>query len=251
MKFFRRKLKPTELQDLRSFYRHLPDKKHAVGAKVRFADGRSAVIRLLDLSAGGAGISFSPERDPELEIGSELTISFSSLRSRTEVRAAAKVANRLSEGGEHRYGVAFTDLAGLFAELDQFWFQSFNRRHLPRALPALDARVALELSGAGRAFGSVLHDISTEGLSAVTAADSAELLQVGAALAGQLTLKRGGPAIELSLQVLHSREVSNKLHFGASMLWPEDSQESPERQLIDEYCKKRLEEVARWNRASQ
>lgn len=249
LKFFRRKPKPAK-QDLRAHYRAMPDKKHAIGAKVHLPDGSAMVVKLIDLSAGGAAITFNPLPDPKLEVDSELSLNFSSLKSEREVRLQARIVSAFGEGEEHRYGLSFSNLGELFDGLDGFWFQALNRRKVQRALPPLDRRVPIILQAGDAEHRAHLRDVSTSGMSATCEGEAASLIEGVETVGVQVTLKKGEAPVGFEARIVHRVERTGKVVFGAEIDWSANDNAAADQELLNTYVAKRLDEVARWNRGS-
>ena len=279
--FFRRKKKeqaPSRIE-LRRHYRRAPAKKHALGVKLLpgastalagSADADSAGGRgeapggvpvageLLDLSAGGAGVFFPAARDPELEVGDSVNLSFTSLVHGGEIRAAARVATSVEEEEPRRgrrYGFEFTDCEALFAQLDAYYFNFFNRRRAMRVRPALDKKLPAEISYHDETFGDqsvpiIFHDISPDGFGAILSADKAPTLDGVTRLEVQLQLPGQEEPMGWKALLIHRSLRGRSLVVGAVFLMDESEAVGPERQALADYCARREAEIALWDSQS-
>lgn len=158
-----RKKKNDDPGELRQHYRRKPNKKHALAVKLRFEKGPPVAGELLDVSAGGAAVGFSKESAPELDPGDPAQLSFTSLVHGGEVLAKAVVASSARHQFGRRYGFAFTDPEGLFAQLDAYYLKFFNRRRAVRVRPDLNVALKAELAFGSSSMDVKINDISYDG----------------------------------------------------------------------------------------
>jgi PilZ domain len=255
--FFRKK-KDQDLvrrAELRQHYRRSPGKKHALGVKV-LRDGLPPVAGdLADLSAGGAGVSFSLERDPELEPSQVVRLSFTSLVHGGEVVGEAKICSSYETTDEHggavtrRYGLEFCDREMLFAQLDAYYFKFFNRRRAMRVRPALDTNLLATLAfGPGR-MQVQINDISADGFGVLATPEKASMLEEVEDLTCTFNLPKSDEPFCWQAQALHLSSLAHGVLFGAVFLIPDEPEANAQRQLLADYCGDRMADMARWDTA--
>lgn len=252
--FFRRKKKKDEgpRSELRRHYRRAPGKKHALGVKLVRAEGPVAG-ELIDLSAGGAGVLFPWDRDPVMEPGEEVELSFTSLVHGGEVKVAAVVASARDEEepAGRRYGFEFTDHERLFAQLDAYYFKFFNRRRAMRVRPALDKKLRAELSFGPGSMDVAIHDVSPDGFGVLMKPEDAQLLDGVNDMTCTFTLPGAKEATTWQARTVHLTSLAQGTALGAVFLIAEADAVGPERQALADYCAARAAEIALWDTHSE
>ena len=245
MLFRRKKKKATEL---REHYRRAPGKKHPLGLTVQVAGQAPLQAKLKDLSAGGAGVHFDPQRDPKLEVGHEAVLSFISLSSGHQIVAPATVMSvRGAEAEGHTYGFQFKDVPGLFAQLDSYFVRFFNRRKALRVLPALGKRLPIQAQVGGEVVKVPVNDISWMGIGFLLEPAAAERFLEVDAFVAEFSLPKLQGQIQATVQLVHKTLTGSKVLFGGYFLEAGDSKFDPARKLLNEYVKAREADMARWD----
>ncbi len=255
MIFRRKKREQAPQAEMRREYRRVPGKKHALGVKLAASNQPPVAGELVDLSAGGVGVLFPGGRDPGLDPGQEVLLSFSSLMHGGEVVAEALARSSWDgdEGGR-RYGFEFTDRERLFAQLDAYYFKFFNRRRAMRVRPALDRKLTATLAIESDSMEVSIHNISPDGFGVVVAPEKAGMLEgaedLTCTFAVPKTASQERAAGVWLARAVHLSPLPQGLVFGAVFLIPEDPEVIARRQALAEYCAERSAEMALWDTPS-
>jgi len=244
--FFRRKKKKAE--ELREHYRRSPGKKHGLGLTVQIAGSQPLTVELDNLSAGGAGVRF-PGEDPRLEIGTVVTMNFISLGPGKQVTVPAEVVGvRGSEAEGRLYGFRFTDVPGLFAQLDTHFQRFFNRKAL-RVLPSLGKKLRMKAMVAHEEVDLVLNDLSWMGVGFLLEPGTAEKFLEVEDFDVEIVLSKAEPAIQSSVRLVHKTLTGAKVLFGGYFVMADGKAAETQRQQLQKYTRAREEEMARWDSA--
>jgi c-di-GMP-binding flagellar brake protein YcgR len=108
-------------------------------------DGSPCWGRLLDVSASGAGIRFLAPSFPNLAVGQDVDLVFTSEKLTTPMTIAAKVQHRTEEQGARRFGFRFLEVQALDTQLTPVMREFFNRRRSVRVVPDPRRPVKVEL----------------------------------------------------------------------------------------------------------
>ena len=148
-----------------------------LGAKLLPPNSEWLVAQVVDASAGGAGLSFPIDRDPDLQTDDPVMLSFHSLREASEVLAQAIVRTRAEEGDTVRYGFQFADPSQLFKGLDPFYLKFFNRRRHLRVRPQLGRNMNVDVRTEEGGWRLRLHDVSQAGTSILVSSEELRWVQ--------------------------------------------------------------------------
>lgn len=249
---FRRKKKEKEVAgsargaEARRYYRRAPGKKHALSVKVRTSADRSVSGELVDLSAGGAAVLCPAGDIPGLGPGAPVSLRFSSLIHGKDVETAAQVA-RAPQQADAPWGFEFTDVPGLFQQLDTYFLKFFNRRRAIRVQPALDTKIVVRLQAPSGPLEGRLVNVSVDGLGVGVDPALAESLGAVEALDVEFTIPRVKVRIPWQAHRSHVSASSRGTVFGARFdPRPAEGLED-ERSVLAEYVDARAAEMARWD----
>ncbi len=147
----------------RAHYRVRVDEGAALDVGIR-QDGRETAGRLADLSGSGAGVYFDGPDAPNLTVGQEADLVFTSPQFDTPLVVAARTQHRTEDGGRRRYGFRFLEPQQLECVLPPEFRKYFNRRRAERVVPDPYRPVPVTLSAADTAEADArLVNISTNG----------------------------------------------------------------------------------------
>ncbi len=100
--------------------------------------GKEIQGHLIDVSASGAGAVFDPPDPPNLAVGQDIDLIFSSATFNGPVTVAARVQHRTEDkdnDGSRRFGFRFLEPQQLSARLPEAALRMFNRRQSVRVSP--------------------------------------------------------------------------------------------------------------------
>ena len=120
----------------RAHYRVQPDESSGLHVTLENPGEAPLTGSLVDVSASGAGVHFAVPDCPELTIGQEVDLVFSSEKLGSRLRVAATVQHRAEEDDDaRRYGFRFLQPQQLELYLPPNFRELFNRRRAWRATP--------------------------------------------------------------------------------------------------------------------
>lgn len=244
--FFNRKKKKA--QELREHYRRAPGKKHALGLSVQAADGSTVKATIDNMSAGGVGFRFDSDDAPRLTIDTGVMMTFVSLGPGKQVLAPGMVVGvRGSEAEGILYGVQFTDVAGLFKQLDVSLLRFFNRRKAMRVLPELGKKLPVGARVEHEQVRMTINDLSWMGLGFSLDVANAEKFMHVREFEVSFQVKKDGPLIDTPVKLVHRTLTGANVLFGCTFVNPDQKAGDEQRQILEEYTKVREEDMARWD----
>jgi len=246
---WRRKKKEEGTHEMRRFYRRAPGKKHSLVVKLRPERGPAVTGELIDVSAGGAAVSFRSTSDPKLAPGARAVLTFGSLSRSGEIAAQVQVASRSEIEGGARYGFQFTDLEALFAQIDNYFVKFFNRRRSVRVRPALDTKITTQVITPIGTLDAPLTDVSIDGFGVLLDGERAKLVQGIERLELQFTVPKVKVDVRWSARAVHVSTVARGTVLGGEFLPQPKAELERERATLTEYCSARLAEMAKWDSA--
>lgn len=257
--FFRRKKKdqpqrgeaaPPTPGEARKRYRRSPGKNHALGVSLRLPGAEPISGSIVDLSAGGAAVLFRHDRDPELAVGRTGQLVFSSLLHGGEIVVDCAVASvRGSPDTGRRYGFRFSGVEELFAQLDSYYFNFFNRRRRVRVRPALDTRLPVTLRLASGSFEAPASDLSVHGLGFMVNRSKADELSAAKGVDIEFKIPKTQEAVAVRARVVHVTELTRGVLAGLEFDPADATAFEDQRQRLDAYARAREEDMARWDSA--
>jgi c-di-GMP-binding flagellar brake protein YcgR len=135
----------------------------------------------VEISIGGALVEFEGSQGSKFERGETCSLRLHADSHADVVMATSQVVNVLRlDDGRIRIGFQFLNRIELYAQLDEFYARSFNRRRHVRVAPGYDVRIPVEIAwGTGSLAGSA-RDISECGIGMVVPREKAKgLARVG------------------------------------------------------------------------
>ena len=202
--------------------------------------GSPFVGRLVDTSACGVGVCFPPPNWPNLTVGQEIDLVFTSEKLNEPLTVAVRVQNRTEEAGARRFGFRFLQAEQLDAHLHLTFREYFNRRKVVRVPPEPDHTATVTLkAGHGRPrVEARLENFSASGaavsLEAGLDAEFAETTSVGFSM----QLPKCRRPVDLMGNIRYRRLVGARIHYGIEFD-PELSEDFARQQdIINEYMTK-------------
>jgi c-di-GMP-binding flagellar brake protein YcgR len=141
----------------------------ATGLKVSLLNqsGPPCMGRLLDVSGMGAGVLFVSPSIPNLAVGQEVDLVFTSGTLAESMTVAARVQHRTEEQeGSRRFGFRFLQTQEIDAQLPPAMREFFNRRRSVRVTPEADrpVRASLIVGEYGELVDARVRNISETGI---------------------------------------------------------------------------------------
>ena len=200
--------------------------------------------RLVDSSPCGVGVRFPvrfpPPNWPDLTIGQEIDLVFTSEKLNEPLTVAVRVQHRTEEAGARRYGFRFLQAEQLDAHLLLTFRKYFNRRKMLRVSPEPDDLVIVTLA-AGHGEPPVearLENFSASGaavsLEAELDAEFAEATRVGFSM----QLPKCRRPVNVTGNIRYRRLVGARIYYGIEFD-PELSEDFARQQdIIEKYVTK-------------
>jgi len=253
--FFRRKKKKDQAdqvrnENLRMRYRRVPGKNHALSVQLNRPSGDPVQGEVVDVSAGGAAILFTQDRDPELQPEQVVVLTFSSLVHGGEIVVHARVAriHPFADAGR-RYGFEFVGVEALFEQLDTFYFNFFNRRRVVRVRPALDSKIKIKLSWEEGEIDASVNDLAVRGLGVVLNNSAANKLAGTAEVSLAFAIPKSPLEIECPGFIAHRTELTKGRLLGVGFATVDEADFKPIHEELAAYVAKRERDMARWDSA--
>ena len=253
--FFKRRKKKgagskhrTGYEDLRRFYRRVPNRKHALGAMLMRGPEPPLAAEVADVSAGGVRVVFNQGADPTLPAGFETTVRISSLVHEGGVEAAARLLRK--EGDEDErvyYAFEFQDLGHLFSQVDTFWAKFFNRRRAGRVRPALGRRTKVSALAPAGETEVALQDVSLFGAGLSVSREVAPSLYEIPQLQLEFDVPSQDQRFSCQAHLRHATVRGNAIVLGYEF---EDPQSQPAIGALKKFIAGREDEMRQWEEAS-
>lgn len=179
------------------------------------ADGLPFGGKLTDVSASGAGAMFDGANFPNLAVGQNVDLTFTSRDLPAPVTIAAQVQHRAESDDARRYGFRFLQPHQLDATLSGEMRQIFNRRKTLRVnMDMFDPMTAM-LSAETQDLGveARLHDLSTHGARISIEPEFERSFADTTSLTILIPLDNRGE-INLIGDIRYRRLVGNRIHYG-------------------------------------
>ncbi|MCZ6538222.1 MAG: PilZ domain-containing protein [Chloroflexi bacterium] len=229
--------------DRREQYRIVPDEADRVWANVTGAGGSSISGQVLDISAGGVGISvsFPLAGRSVLAVGEEVAIAFTSTLFEKELTVSARVVHRAGDEQNAQYGFRFSDPQPLDAQLTPMFHRLLNRRRSPRVTPAPDFPVLAILSaetGHTWTAGQVV-DISNTGIGVIGSPEiesrfgSVERVELSVSLPGH------ADALRLHGVIRNRYTVRGQIRYGIDFEFKQSEESQRNQAAIINYVEER------------
>jgi len=255
LNFFRRKPKhkpeppPARPEDRRGHYR--VEQANLNGMTARLVDSRGIAYpcEVLDLSLGGAAISFAAAKAPRICRGQEVTLEFQSLTREKDVSARARIAVVVADSVRVRCGMMFSQTGSLLEQLDAYHARLFNRRRFPRVLPDLRMRLPLHIAWEGGSMEARAHDLSAGGIGLGLTREAAGRL-VGV-LHVHLRFRIPGSTedCQVAARVACMRPLSRGVMVGFEFL--DQGGIEPYRAGLEAWVEERINQISQWNAGTE
>ena len=185
---------------------------------VTTSGGSPVAGQLIDISASGAGIRFDAPNPPNLVVGQDIDLVFTSDTFKDPLQVAARVQHRAedSQEGSRRYGFRFLEPQQLDTRLPADARRMFNRRQAVRVVPDTfePVRVTLQPSEDQPPVEVRLLNVSVTGvgvsLQPALETEFADSIQVN------ITLDLPGRRRPVGLvgHIRYRRLVGDRVHYG-------------------------------------
>ncbi|MBK7641951.1 MAG: PilZ domain-containing protein [Planctomycetes bacterium] len=254
--FFRKKPKdkpepppPPRPEDRRGHYRVQRTNLQGMTARLLDSRGIGHPCEVLDLSLGGAAISFPAVKAPAICRGQEVTLEFQSMARERDVRGRARIVVVVADSQRVRCGIMFTETGALLEQLDAYHARLFNRRRYPRVLPDLRTRLALQLTWEGGSMEARAHDISAGGVGLGLSREAASELAGVEQIQVRFVIPGTKQEVEAAARVACLRALTRGVMVGLEFL--DDGGIAPHRALLETFVEERINQISQWNAAAE
>ena len=167
-------------QEKRRHYRVQQASMPTLHASVPFSDGTLRKGRCQDICAGGTGVRFTNDQDPDLETGEELVLVFETPSFEGSLPVAARVlAKKVLDITSVRYTLVFTRPDEVKEHAVGAWGRWFNRRRFRRLSPDPTMPIPAQIRWPRGHIDGRVVDVSMGGLGiAIPLAQSVQLEDV-------------------------------------------------------------------------
>lgn len=225
----------------RAHYRVKVDDAASLQVAVKRPRDSLCVGHLIDLSASGVGIRFLGLSAPNLTVGEEIDLVFSSEKLNAPLTWAARVQHRAEEDGSRRYGFRFLQAQKLDAHLPPVFRQYFNRRRAVRVAPDPARPVSVTLAAApeGLPLDARLENISALGVGVSLEAGLDAAFVETTKIRISIDLPDARRPITMVAHIRYRRLVGSRIYYGVEFD-PEVSEDFERQQdIIVKYVTKR------------
>lgn len=188
------------------------------GLRLRIANpgGEPFDCRLLDLSASGAGARFDGDNPPDLAVGQEIDLAFSSEELDPPLVVAARVQHRCEEDEGRRYGFRFLQQQRLDRRVPPAVRHYFNRRRAERVPtdPAEVTTATLEVFSLESPVEVRVHDLSPLGARISLEAGFDRLFASVVAVRMTLNLPDQKRPFILAAHIRYRQLIGDRIYYG-------------------------------------
>ena len=234
-------------QDRRLNYRVTATIERDVFVDVVLNNGDVVDLALIDISAGGVGMAGPVEGAPQLRVGGNLVVRFSSKRLLKPLEIPSQIRHiKLTEQGVH-YGISFDDWGGTRSHLAPKLRSLFNEREAVRVEPRPDEDVPVTVINGGKAqeIEGWLRDISVLGVGMWVTAEDHLSLESGSSVRVQFKLPQTDKSVDLEAQVRHQQVVGDRARVGLQIVNDQPGRWNGVHREITQYVMSRQIEIAR------
>ena len=212
---------PSGSPDGRQRYRASPESPEQLSVTAIDSRGRRLPAQIVDLSAGGIGLFFARQIDPDLSIGDTIYLHISSPQLPRKLVALAQVCRGATFDWGHNYGFKFVDWIGLLSQIPPGLAPLFNQRSEWRVKLEPKHVVAVAIEGpaaSAKTYGlvkGVLRDISPMGLSFRVKPDAEGVLSSSPLVHVSFVLPGSTEVLSFWARILHRETGGHSLCYGA------------------------------------
>ena len=257
--FFRRKPKSSEKasdpastlsNNKRKHYRREQTSQDSIEFKVRVSDDAEFIGEFVDASIGGAAARFTLANEPGLSIGDVVEVCITAQNQETGIRTPAKVVYVEPGGDQHwRYAFEFTSIGNLYAQMDDFHAQIFNRRKDRRILIPPEQAIRAKILWGENSMECKLHDLSTGGMSTVLLDEKAQRLEGIERVRIQIDLYLNGQIIEGAALLRHRKVLPGRVLLGVEFNLEGENSFRTSQAELERFITARRIVIERWERA--
>jgi len=237
----------TVSQDRRLTYRVTPNLERDVDVQVVLSSGDVIDLPLIDISAGGVGMACSVDDAPNLRVGDNVAIRFSSKRLLKPLEIASQIRHvKLTDEGIH-YGIGFDDWGEARSLMAPKLRSLFNEREAVRVEPRPEEEVLVNIL-TGETLSKVeglLRDISVLGVGMWVTAEDQLQLESGELVQVQLSLPPSKEVLSLEAQIRHQQLVGDRARVGLQIVNDQPGRWNGVHREITQYVMSRQIETAR------
>ena len=217
----------------------------------RLVDSRGVgyPCEVLDLSLGGAAISFAAPKAPRICRGQEVTLEFQSLTREKDVSARARIVVVVADSFVVRCGMMFTQAGSLLEQLDAYHARLFNRRRFPRVLPDLRTRLALHIGWEGGSMEARAHDLSAGGIGMGLSREAAGRLLGVQHVHLRFRIPGSSEDCQVAARLACMRPLARGVMVGFEFL--DQGGIEPYRAQLEAWVEQRIEQISQWNAGSE
>lgn len=207
--------------DDRQRYRASPDSPEQLSVAAVDRAGRKVPAQVVDLSAGGIGLCFPTQADPNLQIGETVYLHLASSQLQRPLVALAQVCRGSTFDWGHNYGFKFVDWIGLLSQIPHALAPLFNQRSEWRVNMEAQGAIAVAIEvppTASKKFGpvrGVLRDVSPMGLSFRVEPDAEEAISSSPLVHVSFALPGNREVLSFWARILHRETGEHSLCYGA------------------------------------
>ena len=211
----------AEDPDGRERYRACLESPEQLSVTATDQRGRRLPAQLLDLSAGGIGLSFPTECDPKLDVGDTIYLRLASPQLPKTLVALAQVSRDSLFDWGHCYGFKFVDWIGLLSQIPPDLAPLFNRRGQLRVTFGSKHMIRVAIEGPAkstetfRPVQGVLRDVSATGLSFRVHPDAEEGMSACPFVHVSFLLPGNTKVLSFWVRILHRDADEDGLIYGA------------------------------------
>jgi c-di-GMP-binding flagellar brake protein YcgR len=236
-------------EDRRGHYRVRKTNLQGMTARVVDSRGIGHSCEILDLSLGGAAISFAAVKAPPICRGQEIHLEFQSMAREKDVRAKARIVVVVADSVRVRCGIMFTDTGSLLDQLDAYHARLFNRRRYPRVLPDLRSKMTLHVSWEGGALEARAHDLSAGGIGIALSREASNELAGVETVQVRFRVPGATTDCDVTARVACIRPLSRGVMVGLEFL--DDGGIEAHRAGLEAFVEERIAQINQWNQASE
>ena len=257
--FFRRKPKspetPSEPADTlpenkRKQYRGKQTSQDSIEFKVRKSDDVEFEGEFVDASIGGAAARFTLANEPGLSVGDEVEVCITAKNRDRGIETPAKVVYVEPGGDQHwRYAFEFTSIGNLYAQMDEFHAQIFNRRKDRRIQIPPEQAIRAKILWGENSMDCKLHDLSIGGMSTLLLDEKAQRLEDIERVRVQIDLHLNGQIIEGPAFLRHRKILPGRVLLGVEFKVEGEGGFRANQAELDRFITARRIVIDRWERA--
>ena len=195
---------------------------------------------LVDVSLGGAAISFPQDRCPIFEKDERVRLSLRKKQSEESIMLDSLVRDGKTDQGTRLYQFQFIDTSILLRDLDPTLMSYFNRREAFRVRPDPLDPIDVTIVSDEITVNGLIMDISITGIALAMDRSSARKLEYKEEITLTFMLPdHEGGMLTIIGKPAHFVPLENDVRYGISFLWKETGETGQKERLISRYVMQR------------